>query len=330
MNAGGPIPAEPFNDRPLAVGRGPDPHGGIARHDISRCFAGILANIPAAELSPPAIGKDQVVPPNPPDVRGVLVAAFESDLRCERSEAELLAEMALVTVPGITGSEDDTPEDLVVRLRDPRIFGAFAETVTRAPRLPNETRIAVAEHAFDLLSLPRAEGDVFLVASRAPPRLLALAAFLLREDAFTVLHLMHLVYAVFLDRGLVRNVEPAVRSAVVASIAADPGIPEHLRVVYVVLHAASLDDDDAEGALRELLNGPAPPSMKDTLASLVTQEDGGAGELAQRLRDEGLLPETAVAGSDPLILANIPRLSDRVRRPAEEWIRRGGTRSRRV
>src|SRR3972149_6857643 len=119
-----------------------------------------------------------------------LVAAFRADLRLDATAATALAAHARRLLPGLTHSVDDSAEDLVVRLRDPRIFGELAAELLVETTLPPATLRLVVEHAFDLLPLPRGEHEAFAVGARAPMRLLSLARFLVEADAFTVLHFL--------------------------------------------------------------------------------------------------------------------------------------------
>src|SRR3970040_2453316 len=117
---------------------------------------------------------------------------FAEDLR-RPEDADILAARARGLLPTLTGSQDDSPEDMAVRLRDPRIFGTFVCLLLPEEGIGPAAKIALAEHAFALLPLPGSEGDVILVGSRAPPRLLALAGFLSDEGRLNVLHVMHVL-----------------------------------------------------------------------------------------------------------------------------------------
>ena len=269
-------------------------------------------NYPAEEFSGPVM--------NP------LVAAFRSDLRLDADGAEALAAQAHRLLPKLAHSPDDTDEDLVVRLRDPRIFGEFAAVLVDEGALPRATLRAVVEHAFDLLSLPRGEHDAFAVSARAPPRLLALARYLVDVDAFTVLHFLHLVYAVFLDRSLVANVSRKNRFRVLEHIAAQEEFALPLRVLYVCLHLASVPEPEAHAALcRILASDGVRTALHERLAHLASADDGGLAELRRIAEDEGLLTATSKHSADPVVLANVPRLPERLRAPARRWLATSAT-----
>ena len=241
----------------------------------------------------------------------LLATTFHDDLGCDESTAAVLADLARERVPWLGGSTEDSEEDLVLRLQDPRVFGAFAESIMRSRRLPLPVRVALAEHAFDLLPLPRTEGAVIAVDTRAPRRLLVLAAFLLLSDRLSVLHVMHLVYAVFLDRSLVTEVPPRQRSAVLRGIAREAGSGERLRALYVCLHVAALPEVEAAAEFASLLRTASVPlSLRRTLAAVAGSEDGGHAALAQLAQGEGLLPDDVEEAQSLAIVANIPRLPE--------------------
>jgi len=207
-------------------------------------------------------------------------------------------------------------------MRDSRTFGRFAELLLRDADISTDAKILVAEHAFELLPLPQAEGDVFLVDSRASSGLLDLAAFLLRREAFTVLQFMHLLYAVFLDRTLVTNVERSTRSEVLASVASLDEFPEGPRVLYSSFHLAALPEREQKVEFGTILRGSAPRTFRQTLARIAASEDGGVGEVARIAQAEGLVPDLDEGPSNPTVLVNIPRLSSRLAAPALKWLAR--------
>lgn len=252
-----------------------------------------------------------------------LVESFRVDLRCDASVAARLAGLARDRVPRIAGTPEDSDEDTVLRLREPRVFGAFAGALIEDASLPHALRVAVAERVFDLLPLPRAERDVILVESRAPRGLLAIAGFLGDAGALTVLHVMHLVFAVFLDRGIVREADRKVRNAVLARVLAYEEANPSLRVLYAAMHLAAVSDAEAHRAFRGILRVRGiDDAVKSRLARAAASEDGGVAYLLSLTRDEGLVPSELTDDTAPEVIANIPRLPPRVRAPASRWLAR--------
>lgn len=252
-----------------------------------------------------------------------LADAFRSEIPCEASVAALLATLAREQLPRLGGGPEDSDEDLVLRLRDPRTFGLFAESVLDDPRVGPTARDALVEHVFDLLPLPHSEGDVIDVESRAPPRLFALAARLAEAEGLTVLHVMHLVYALFLDRSLPMNVPRSTRSALYRAVLGQRDAAESLRVLYAGLHLAALPEPEALGEFRKTLRSRAhPPGLLRSLAAAVASDDGGRAALAGLAQGEGLLPPDLRDAQAPTILANIPRLPDRLGAVARKYLAR--------
>lgn len=248
--------------------------------------------------------------------------SFLADLRCSPDEASALADLARTWHSERRSEAEDTDEDLIVRLRDPRAYGDFVAGTLADGRLSVKTRTALVEGAFDLLSLPGSEGDVFLVEARAPKGLLTLAAFLAAHGGLTVLHAMHLLYAVFLDRHLVVAVPREARTAVLDAVVRLPEANERVKILYACLHLAVVPAPEAYRALKALLRAAGvPDSFKRALASSVAAEDHGAGRLAALARDEGLLPPEAADAGDPSVIANVPRMPDELASLGRRWLR---------
>ncbi len=256
-------------------------------------------------------------------VENPLAASFRAELGCDGEEAALLANAARVVVARELILHEDTDEDLVVRLRDPRVFGIFAESLVGDRRLRTTTRVALSEHVFDLLPLPLREGDVILVERRAPPGLLALAVVLVEAGAFTALHFLHLVYAVFLDRTLITNVDRATRSDLLQHILGEGEFGEPLRTFYACLHLATVSEPEAHREFRRLLKSRSiADSFKTPLARVTVAKDGGATELVRIAREEGLFPMDVDDVRSPAVLANIPRLPESLRPLGRRWLNR--------
>lgn len=256
-------------------------------------------------------------------VPDVLAESFRADLRCDASAATRLAGLARDRLPRIASTSEDSDEDLVLRLRDPRVFGEFAGSLIRDAVLPRALREAMAERTFDLLPLPRGEGDVILVESRAPRGLLAIAGFVGDAGALTVLHVMHLVFAVFLDRGIVRDADCKVRDAVLTQVLAQTEANAPLRVLYAAMHLAAVPDAEAHRVFRRILRmRDVDDAVKSSLARAAAAEDGGVAHLLSLSRDEGLVPSEWTDESAPEVIANIPRLPPRLRAPASRWLAR--------
>ena len=255
-------------------------------------------------------------------VADALAFAFEAEVPCDSRTASILAALARRRLPEITGSDDDTDADLVLRLRDPRVLGSFVEALLGDGRVPEAARLGLVEHLFDLLPLPRTEGEVIAVESRAPPHLLTLAVALADSTGLTVLHVMHLVYAVFLDRSLLTSVSAETRSRVLQAIVAERESSETLRALYAGMHLSMVPEREAARELRRILDDPGlSGTLRRTLAALAASDDGGHASLADLSQVEGLVPPARRDREDVLLLANIPRLPQRLKGIGERHLR---------
>jgi hypothetical protein len=256
-------------------------------------------------------------------VADALAEAFRSEIPCDAAVASLLATLVREHLPRLGGGPEDTDADVTVRLRDPRFFGSFAETVLEDRRAGPAARDAVLEHVFDLLPLPSSEGELIDVESRAPPRLLGLALRLAESDGLTVLHVMHLVYAVFLDRSLVLNVPRATRSALYRVVLDIGDAGENLLVLYACLHLSAVGDAEAASEFRKTLRSrETRPSFRRALASVAASADGGQATLTRVAQREGLLPSDLGDLQGPAVLANIPRLPEKLAAVARKYLER--------
>jgi hypothetical protein len=258
-------------------------------------------------------------------VTSALAAAFRSELPCSNATAALLSSLAQEWVPRLGGTVEDSEEDLVLRLRDPRIFGAFVESVAGDGRVTTQVRTALIEHAFDLLPLPRTEGEVIAVESRAPRHLLALAAALAAVEDLSVLHVMHLVYAIFLDRSLVADVPRKTRSVVLQAILSDQGSEKELRLLYAGLALAAVPEPEAASELRRILKmTTVPVESRRALAAMAAADDGGRSALTRIAQRQGLLPADLSDSQSPTVLANIPRMPARLSASGLRFLKRSG------
>lgn len=255
----------------------------------------------------------------------LLADYFRTDVGCAEADAALLAGLARDRVPRLAGSAEDTEEDVLLRLADPRVFGAFVGGVLSEEGLSAASRSSLAEHVFDLLPLPRSEGDVILVESRAPPDLLRTALVAAEPDGLTVLHVMHLVYAVFLDRALVSGVPGPVRSRILDAVVHQAESTERVRALYACLHLAAVDEPEARRVLRRILRDRRlPESLKVALARAVGEPQVGVSALARMALDEGLLAAESADAEAPEVVANIPRFPARLQADGQQWLRRHG------
>ena len=235
---------------------------------------------------------------------------------------DAVAEFQRSLDPGARASEL-SDEDVVARLLDPRAFGLFARRVLDA-RVSREVKIAVADRAFDLIPIPASEHAVLRVDERTPPGLLRLVRFLLENEAFSVLHLLHLVYASFLDPELLRRSDRATRAWVLMAIVARGEFPEAQRLLASFQFLASMAPRDAASAFDGIVKAKfVSPTVRSGLAAAASSSDGGRAWFEAVAVQEGLVsPATGSEVSDVERAARVPVLPENVRVRARRWLER--------
>src|SRR3989304_5504669 len=119
----------------------------------------------------------------------------------------------------------------------------------------------------------RGVAEPFSVETRGPHNLIALPRPLIAASAFTPLHLLHIVYAVFLDRSLVAAVDRETRSAVLAYVAASASSDDRVSALYVSLHLSALEEPEATVELRSMFESAVPRWLFKRLVAGVVAPD---------------------------------------------------------
>ena len=243
---------------------------------------------------------------------------------------DAVAEFQRSLDPGARASEL-SDEDVISRLQDPRPFGLFAHRVLDA-RVSREAKIAVAERAFDLIPIPATEHIAFPVEERTPPALLRIVKYLLENESFTVLHLLHLIYASFLDPKVLQDADRRTRTWVLLAIMVREELPETPRLLAAFQFLASMAPRDAAAAFDGILKARFVSStVRSGLAAAASGSDGGRTWFAAVATEEGLLPPMDASGAGALEFeARVPALPENVRGRARRWLERHPARSSRT
>ncbi len=214
-------------------------------------------------------------------------------------------------------------EDVLSRLQDPRAFGLFARRVHDS-RVSREVKIAVAERAFDLIPIPVSEHAAFRVEERTPPGLLRIVRFLLDNEAFSVLHLLHLIYAAFLDPNLLRGADRNTRTWVLMAIVAREELPETQRLIAAFQFLAAMAPRDSAAAFDAIVRAKyLAPAVRTGLAAALSGSDGGRAWFAAVAVQEGLLPPRDESEASKMEFeARVPSLPENVVARARKWLER--------
>src|SRR3990172_57277 len=233
---------------------------------------------------------------------------------------EAVAEFQRSLDPGAQAAEL-SDEDVLARLNDPRAFGLFAHRVL-ASRVSRQAKIGVAERAFDLIPIPASEHAAFPVEERTPPGLLRLARFLLENEAFMVLHLLHLIYAAYLDPRILREADRRTRTWVLMAMMAREELPDTERLLAAFQFLAAMAPRDAASAFHGIVSAKyVRPTVRAGLAAAASGSDGGRAWFAAVAVQEGLLPPPGSSEASAVEFeARVPAIPEAVRTRAREWL----------
>lgn len=244
------------------------------------------------------------------------------------SETRVLTLMAFDAVADFQRSLDASAEaselsdeDVIARLQDPRAFGLFARRVLDS-RVSREVKVAVAERVFDVIPIPASEDVAFRVDERTPPGLLRIARVLLENEEFTILHLLHLVYAAFLDPRILRGADRRTRTWVLMAIMSREELPDTARLLGAFLFLAAMSPRDAASAFHGIVSAKfVGIGVRSGLAAAASGSDGGRSWFAAVAAQEGLLPRSSV--SEPPTAefeVRVPAMPEAVRERARAWL----------
>ena len=215
-------------------------------------------------------------------------------------------------------ASDLSDEDVIARLRDPRAFGLFARRVLDS-RVSREAKIAVAERTFDLIPIPASDRVAFPVEERTPPGLLRIARYLLENEAFTILHLLHLVYAAFLDPRILREGDRRTRTWVLMAVMSREELPDTARLLAAFQFLAAMSPRDAASAFHGIAGARfVSPTLRAGLAAAASGSDGGRAWFAAVAVQEGLVPRSGLTEVEAA--ARVPAMPEVVRERALEWL----------
>ncbi len=219
-----------------------------------------------------------------------------------------------------------SPEGSDPSVRSPFFLGLLVSTVLSHEGLSRRTKLRACLEIFDAIPLPEREDEAFLTEERVPPGLQEAALFLLREEEFLEYHLLHMIYALYLDPWLAAAASPDVRVENVTTILSE-GFPENLILLYAYLLLSSpvLGSDEAQAILSIILEAPGVSlQAKQALCWASIDRTFGITWFGQLAVVEGLFPRGDGSPEEILREVRVRPLPQSLTSAAEEWLLRHG------
>lgn len=132
----------------------------------------------------------------------------------------------------------ESPRGGEASLRSPALFGRFLLEVLAHPDLSAQAKRRACWTVFDVIPLPEAEDEAFATAEHVPPGLQEAVRFLREVDDFVEYHLLHLIYALYLDPVRAATAPLSVLRENLGAILAE-AFDERVRLLYAYLLLAS-------------------------------------------------------------------------------------------
>ncbi len=204
----------------------------------------------------------------------------------------------------------------------PTSFGRLTSLLLAHGGISQKTKLRACQMLFDTIPLPDREDEVFLTADRVPPHLQEVAHFLWSQDEFMEYHLLHMIYALYIDPE--RGAEATGRvlmELLVAILAGDFEEGLKLLYVYLLLSSPGLPSGEARGLFSAVLRSPGiSQSARDTLSLAVLDRTFGAAWFTELASDEGLYPPEQGGLAGVLRDARVRPLPEVLTPYADDWL----------
>lgn len=207
-------------------------------------------------------------------------------------------------------------------VRSPILFGLITSRILDHPTLSRAAKLRACETVFDVIPLPEREDEAFFTAENVPPGLQGAAHFLLEQGEFTEYHLLHLIYALFLDPVRATQASSAVLEQNLTSIiSGDLEAGPKLLFAYLLLASPALPPRTATELLSRLLDSPdLPLDSKRFLCLSALDSTFSAGWFVQLASKEGLYSLEEGAREEILREARVRPLPHSLSPKAQKWL----------
>lgn len=220
----------------------------------------------------------------------------------------------------------EEPEAPPTTLRSPALFGRLLLEVLAHPRLSAKAKRHACWTVFDVIPLPETEDEAFATPERVPPGLQEAARFLWKVDDFVEYHLLHLVYALYLDPARAAAAPLRVLRENLEAILAET-LDERVKLLYayLLLAAPSHGQEEAGVLFEALLENPhLPDEVKRYFCLAALDRRFSEGWFVSLASAEGLYPPEEGRMAEILRQARVRPLPASLATRAEAWLLQHG------
>ncbi len=220
----------------------------------------------------------------------------------------------------------EEPQAVAASLRAPGLFGRFLQEVLAHPRLSAKSKRHACWTVFDVIPLPETEDEAFATADRVPLGLQEAVRFLREVDDFVEYHLLHLVYALYLDPSRAAAAPlPVLRQNLAAILAETFDERIKLLYAYLLLASPSLPEGEARTLFEGLLEtAHLPDEVKRYFCLAALDRRFSVGWFVSLASAEGLYPPEEGHLGEVLREARVRPLPASLASRAEAWLLRQG------
>jgi hypothetical protein len=216
------------------------------------------------------------------------------------------------------------PEERRTDLRSPTIVGLLTSHLLLRDDISGETKLRACMELFHSIPLPEREDEAFLTERTVPRGLQEAAQFLLRKGEFVEYHLLHLIYALYLDPRLSSAAPLDVLEGNLRMIM-EGDFEENLKMLYAYLLLSSpiLGPETTAPLMSALLEAEGiSTDAKRSLCMAALDRTFSLDWFTRLATAEGLFPR-GVDRSDVLLEVRVRPLPGDLATVAGEWLLHG-------
>ncbi len=202
------------------------------------------------------------------------------------------------------------------------LFGRLTSLLISHPDISRGTKRRACQNLFDIIPLPDTEDEVFMTADKVPPSLQEAGRFLWTQDDFIEYHLLHTIYALYLDpkRGAEGPMQ-VLRDNLLDVLAADFEEALKLLYAYLLLSSPRLGAEDVrELFLLVLRHSGISDGPKRALSLAAVDQASGVEWFTHLASEEGMYPRERGGLADILREARVRPLPETLSPWAERWL----------